>query len=67
MDRVVDRKRALLELGKINKLSRNMRLAADGWANDWQRLVAIVLSARARDEVTIKICEGLFAKYPTLK
>ena len=42
-----------------------MRLAAEGWGSEWQTLIAIIMSARTRDETTIKVAERLFAKYPT--
>ena len=47
--------------GKLDK-----RLAGEGWAADWQVLVATILSAQSRDEITIPIAEGLFKKYPKL-
>lgn len=40
-----------------------MRLAAEGWDAEWKTLVAIILSARTRDETTIEVCKKLFAKY----
>lgn len=40
-----------------------MRLAAEGWGSEWKTLVAIILSARTRDETTIEVCKMLFAKY----
>lgn len=40
-----------------------MRLAAEGWDKPWKILIATILSARTRDEVTIKICNELFLKY----
>ena len=44
-----------------------MRLAAENWQNKFQTLISIILSARTRDEVTIKISKKLFKKYPTAK
>lgn len=41
-----------------------MRLAADGWRSRFQTLVAIIMSARTRDETTIKVAENLFKRYP---
>lgn len=43
------------------------RLAADDWEQDWQTLIATILSAQTRDEVTIPVAEGLFKKYPTIE
>jgi endonuclease-3 len=56
----------LKELEKLSKKAR-IRLAAEKWKNDFERLIAILLSARTTDEVTIKVCEKLFKKYPTVK
>ena len=81
---------ALKQLKFLKSKGREMRLAADGWRNDWHQegrpssehpkkrnkdntdsagdwrtLVAILLSARTRDEVTILVCEKMFEKYPT--
>ena len=41
-----------------------MRLAAESWETPFQTLISIILSARTRDETTIKVCESLFSKYP---
>ncbi|MBD3259738.1 endonuclease III [Candidatus Woesearchaeota archaeon] len=35
--------------------------------NKWQVLVSTILSARARDEVTMPLCKELFSKYPTMQ
>jgi endonuclease III len=43
------------------------RLAGDDWEEDWQTLVATILSAQTRDETTIPVSEDLFRKYPTLE
>jgi len=43
------------------------RLAADNWKEDWQTLVATIMSAQTRDETTIPAAENLFAKYSTLE
>lgn len=56
---------ALKQLKFLESKGRKMRLAAEGWHNDWQKLVAISLSARTRDEVTILVCEKMFEKFPT--
>lgn len=62
---MVTRATALKQLKFLDSKGRDMRLAAEGWRNDWQRLVAIMLSARTRDEVTILVCEKMFEKFPT--
>lgn len=63
----MDEKTALKQLEKLSKLGGNMRLAAEEWKNNFQTLIAIVLSARTRDEVTIEVCKKLFKKYPNSK
>ncbi|OYT36652.1 endonuclease III [Candidatus Pacearchaeota archaeon ex4484_71] len=63
----MDEKKLLKQLKLLKEKGEDMRLAADGWANDWQTLTAIILSARTRDETTIKVCKKLFSKYPTAK
>ncbi|MCA9488041.1 MAG: endonuclease III [Nanoarchaeota archaeon] len=62
---MVSREIALKQLRELKKRGRKMRLAADGWKNNWQTLIAIILSARTRDETTIKVCEKMFTKSPT--
>tara|TARA_Y100000310_G_C20677487_1_gene813927 strand:+ start:75 stop:689 length:615 start_codon:yes stop_codon:yes gene_type:complete len=42
------------------------RLAAEGWAHDWQILISTIMSAQSRDDMTIIVSENLFKKYPTL-
>lgn len=40
------------------------RLAGDSWKEAWQTLIATIMSAQTRDEVTIPVAEKLFARYP---
>ena len=47
--------------------SSSKRLAGEGWAEDWQTLVATILSAQTRDETTIPVAEGLFKRYPKVE
>ncbi|MBW3011391.1 endonuclease III [Candidatus Woesearchaeota archaeon] len=35
--------------------------------NKWKILIGTILSARARDEVTMPLCKELFKKYPTMQ
>ncbi|MBI2631709.1 endonuclease III [Candidatus Pacearchaeota archaeon] len=58
--------KAVKQLLAIKKLGKSMRLAAEDWKFQWQTLIAIILSARTRDEVTIKVCKKLFNKYKNL-
>jgi endonuclease-3 len=62
----MDRERALRELRILEKHGRSMRLAAESWGSDWKTLISIILSARTRDETTIKICKELFKKYKNI-
>ena len=54
---------------KAQKKYKNskFRLAAEGWDKRWKTLVATILSAQSRDEITIPISTRLFRKYPTLE
>lgn len=63
----MNQKTALKQLKFLEKQKRNMRLAAEKWSNKFQTLISIILSARTRDETTIKVCKELFKKYPTAK
>ncbi|KKU59340.1 MAG: Endonuclease III [Parcubacteria group bacterium GW2011_GWA2_47_12] len=57
---------ALKQLEELKKLGgKPMRLAAEEWDAEWKTLVAIILSARTRDETTIEVCKKLFVKYET--
>jgi len=58
----------LKELKKlIYKHPESPRLAAEGWKEEWQTLIAIMLSAQTRDTKTIEVSNKLFKKYKTLK
>jgi len=46
--------KAIEQLKKLEKLSSGMRLAAESWNNDWKTLISTMMSARTRDEKTIK-------------
>jgi endonuclease-3 len=56
---------AIAQLEALKKNTpKQMRLAAEEWGSEWQTLVAIILSARTRDETTIAVCRKLFEAYP---
>lgn len=59
--------RALRQLKALEKGVATMRLAAEEWKEEWQTLLAILMSARTRDETTIVVAEKLFTKFPTLQ
>lgn len=63
----MDQKKAIKQFHAINKLKGKMRLAAESWKNNFQTLIATILSARTLDETTIKTCKILFSKYPNSK
>lgn len=63
----MDYKRALRQMKFMEKNSDKMRLAAQGWDRDWKTLVATIMSAQVRDEVTVPVAEKLFEKYSSLK
>jgi endonuclease III len=52
---------------KIPVSFNSMRLAAEGWDENWKCLISIILSAQSRDSKTIKVCEKLFKIYKTPK
>ena len=60
-------KKEIKQLLTLGKLGDQMRLAAEAWDKDWKILISIIMSARTRDEVTIKVAENLFKKYKTIK
>lgn len=60
----MDVKVLLRQLKLLEKHSSEIPLAAENWKTPWQTLIAIILSARTRDETTIKVCKNLFSKYP---
>jgi endonuclease-3 len=43
------------------------RLAGEGWKADWQVLIATIMSAQTRDEVTIPVAKKLFRQYASLQ
>jgi len=63
----ITQKQAIKQLRELKRLGKEVRLAADGWPSRFQTLVAIIISARTRDEVTIEVAKKLFAQYPTAR
>jgi len=62
----MNQKKAVSQLKMMQKGVREMRLAAEGWGSEWVTLIAILMSARTRDETTVKVAEKLFKIYPTV-
>jgi len=58
----MDKEKALRQFHAIEKMASDLRLAADGWDEDWQTLIATLMSARTTDRVTIPIAQRLFDK-----
>ncbi len=63
---MIDQKTAILQLLALKKMGKDLRLAADGWSNDWQTLIATLMSARTTDKKTIPVAEELFKKYNSI-
>jgi endonuclease-3 len=54
------------ELAALRARAGTERLAADRWPRQWQALIAILLSARTRDDITIPVARALFRHRPRL-
>ncbi|HRZ85547.1 MAG TPA: endonuclease III [Candidatus Paceibacterota bacterium] len=63
---MISQEEAIKQLAEIKKLGGNMRLAADGWDEEWKTLIATLMSARTTDKKTIPIAEELFKKFNNL-
>ncbi|MBN2420716.1 endonuclease III [Candidatus Woesearchaeota archaeon] len=64
---MINLNKAIKQLKELKKLGKNLDLAAENWNQDWQTLIATMLSARTRDDVTIPVANKLFKKYKTVK
>lgn len=62
----MNKKKAVQQLGELRKNTKNMRLTAEKWDRPWKTLIAILLSARTRDEMTIPVARELFKRYSSL-
>lgn len=56
----------LFNLAEKRYKKSSKRLAGDAWPQPWQTLMATILSAQTRDEVTIPAAENLFKRYLSL-
>jgi len=63
---VVNTREAIRQLNELKRLGKEIRLAADGWNEDWKTLIATLMSARTTDKKTIPVAEELFKKYNSL-
>ena len=65
--RKISEKRALKQLEALKNEIPLIRLAGEKWKTPFQTLISIILSARTRDEITIKVCKNLFDNFPTVE
>lgn len=63
----MDEMRAIKQLMALKKLGKDLRLAADGWNEDWKTLIATLMSARTTDKKTIPTADELFERYDTIE
>lgn len=65
----MDKNTAIKQLKELERLGgvKTMRLAAEEWREEWQTLIAILMSARTLDETTVEVGERLFKAYGTVK
>jgi endonuclease-3 len=63
----MDSDKAVRQLKEIEKLASEIRLAADGWDEEWKTLVATLMSARTTDKKTIPVATELFAKFNSVE
>ena len=64
---MINQKRAIKQLMIIKKLADELRLAADGWDEDWKTLIATLMSARTTDKKTIPVAEELFRRFGSVE
>lgn len=62
---VQEKKRALTLLKELKKLFPHPKIALK-YSNNWELLVAVILSAQCTDKMANKVAEKLFKKYKTL-
>lgn len=63
----MDLRKAIWQLKELKRIGGNMRLAAEGWGEEWECLIATIMSAQSRDETTIPIAKMLFEEYSSLE
>lgn len=64
---VISSEKAIKQFKEIENLASDLRLAADGWDEDWKTLIATLMSARTTDKKTIPVAEGLFNRFNSLE
>jgi endonuclease III len=66
----MDKKKHFMKILKLAEKrfgKETKRLAGDDWPENWQTVIATLMSAQTRDEVTIPVADALFARYPTVQ
>lgn len=63
----VNRTQALEQLQALKVYAQPQLLAAGPWPEPWQNLIATLLSARTRDDITIPVAKALFQRFPILQ
>jgi len=58
---------ALKQLQELEKLAKDIRLAADGWDTKWKTLIATLMSARTTDMKTIPVAQELFNRFNSVE
>src|SRR3989338_5555466 len=59
------KKRAKIIVKELKKLLPNAKIVLN-YSNNWEMLVAVILSAQCTDKMVNKVTERLFKKYKTL-
>jgi len=63
----MNEKSALKQLKELEKLAKDLRLAADGWNTKWKTLIATLMSARTTDMKTIPVAQELFERFNSVE
>ena len=58
---------AIKQLKALERAGKELRLAADGWDEDWKTLVSTILSARTTDVKSIDVSNNLYKKYKNVR
>lgn len=64
---MISQEKAIRQFHAIEKLASDLRLAADGWDEDWKTLIATLMSARTTDKKTIPVATELFNKFNSVE
>lgn len=64
--KMVTQQKAIKQLSEMKRLGKELRLAADGWDEEWKTIIATLMSARTTDKVTIPIAQRLFERFDSV-